>query len=413
MRSENFGQFFQSCSRSDVPDFLPDQDADQNQIIPEEIARVSEQSTIVEEDKEEDQQLREFRDFMQASERRLDQLEEEEKKIREEEQRQEVMELNKSSDLFVKMSREDIISVLQKKLSQYQSQYCDLDLKLLKFWDPSKMNEGMISMLVSKECSYFLVGLNLVAHFLDEPSVQKLYESQDDPKIHANNLLNGLIADSSSKSEEENLKFLQDLLNLLDKTASDREDMTKHLQTPPSFIFHTNAQNRELCVFDAENPDVISLRYDKLFGFQKYEEKQDVLTSAFCVCFSILVAISRWKSKRFVVSPLKFMRSGKGDPDIGLDGSHFFELMLFGGGLHMRRNQISFFTNGENITDENKYIHFTSYQSFFTKDFWETTSKGPKAFRLKGFDDPDSKYSQPVKNVDLMGPGGRRRIYCV
>jgi hypothetical protein len=63
---------------------------------------------------------------------------------------------------------------------------------LLKFWKPDEITDEMLSMLLNKRCPYFLVGMNLAAHFLDEPSVQKLYEEQDDPKAISQYFLNDL-----------------------------------------------------------------------------------------------------------------------------------------------------------------------------------------------------------------------------
>jgi hypothetical protein len=87
--------------------------------------------------------------------------------------RQEIIKIRKEREEILKQPVEPFkkLWTLEEKTSQLQedmAQYCDLDLKLFKFWKPDELTDEMIVMLQDDHTPYFLVGLNLAAHFLDE-----------------------------------------------------------------------------------------------------------------------------------------------------------------------------------------------------------------------------------------------------
>jgi hypothetical protein len=271
-------------------------------------------------------------------------------------------------------------------------------------------------MLVTPRCPCFLVGLNLAAHFLDEPSVQKLYEEQVDPKAISLYFLNDMMKSSKGK----NLEFLQSLKNLLYKTENEfKGKVTTHLQSPPMMHFE-EIEGNSIVEFDSKFPDRIKLDYKKILEFQEYTKEQEVLTSSFYVCISILHEISNWKMHHFghgVISPLNFKGTDTKAP------WDYLERILFGGCLGFDENQIYFAPDGKEITQQNKYVHFTSYEKFFKKCFWRASTHIYKQtlkqtdFKLQGFADSDSKrfkeeHERPGNEL-IQGPDGLRIIYRV
>jgi hypothetical protein len=126
--------------------------------------------------------------------------------------------------------------------------------------------------------------------------------------------------------------------------------------------------------------------------------------ASFYVCFSILHEISHWKMYHFGkyqnagISPLKFKGIGMKEPDSG----EYFESCLFGGCLRFDNGQFFFTTDGQKITQQNKYANFDALEHFFGKDW---LVKKDKDFKLKGCARPESKRWKEAHE----GPGNDHR----
>jgi hypothetical protein len=304
----------------------------------------------------------------------------------------------------------------------------DLDLKIFKFWKREEMTDEVIRMLVDPERRqpHFALGLNLAAHFLDDPTVQKLYEEQDDPREISLQYLQDATNVMIKKrgNAEKNTQFLEFLQDLVKQTENEYIGQLKsHLQNPPKIVFDT-VDGGAIGVFSSDYSDQITINRTKLETLCTFphdvttdasKKKRYLHTVALYIGCTIVYEISHWKTFHFGkhckrrISPTKYMipflnkTISKNDR---IDSGYYLERHLFGGCVALDLDQLFFIPIAEKSDGKpsSKYIHLKSYLKFFSKDWW-TQSHNLGDFHLTTFEKtPDPQARKKLDDDDLPPP---------
>jgi hypothetical protein len=304
----------------------------------------------------------------------------------------------------------------------------DLDLKIFNLWKREEMTDEVIRMLVDLEdlTPHFAFGLNLAAHFLDDPTVQMLYEEQDDPRgislQYLQDVKNAMGKKGNTKKNIEFMQFLQDLAKHTENEYIGQ--LNSHLQKPPKIVFGA-VDDGAIGVFSSDFPDQITINRTKLERLCTFphdvttdasKKKRYLLTVALYIGCTIVHEISHWKMFHFGkhytrhISPTKYMipflnkTISKNDR---IDSGYYLERHLFGGCVALDNMDQLFFIpiadKSSNGKPSSKYIHLKSYLKFFSKDWW-TQSHNLVDFHLVTFEKTDPQARKKLDDDDLPPP---------